>query len=118
MAQSVLLWSSYLMIVAVVLLGFNGMQLSKSVTKRVGHSVFAMLIPVIPVVLYVFLYMLVGYPGTLSLLTTLELTLFKIALESVAAGSSVIVFIWLIMLFNAGLARVVRKIRSRYLRWH
>jgi len=114
MAESVLLWSSYLMIVAVVILGLNGI-LSKSVAKGVGHSFFLIIRPLAPVIVYILLYMLVGYPQSLIKLTALELRLFDSAIQTVAAGFSVTVMLWLVMMLNSGMNRLNQKVSS--LKW-
>ncbi len=105
MAENILLWSSYLMIVVVTFLCLDGIQTKavRGTGKKVGRCLFTYILPVVPVIFYVLLYLLVTAPQSVEKLNLIEMGLFNRMIEPVAAGVSVILFFWVLAALTLGM---------------
>ncbi|VAW73836.1 hypothetical protein MNBD_GAMMA12-3701 [hydrothermal vent metagenome] len=120
MTNNILLWSSYLMIVAVVFLCINNIQAKLAtkteketkIGKGIARCLMIFILPLVPIILHVTIYLLVAFPQSIEKLSMVEIGLFDMMIQSTGAGVSVILFSWMLGILIFGVRYLQRTFIS------
>ena len=91
MVQGVLQWAAYLMIIAVTVTGLH--QLGEVTSARRRAALKTILLPLIPVILYIGLYAVTAMPADIKQPGSIEIACFHQAMQAVMAGITVWSFV-------------------------
>jgi len=111
LSESLLHWSSYLMIVAVVVFTLNGIFVTKPDNRRLSSLFRYVVFPVTPIVVFILIFLLLAMPDNFNKLTQFELKLFEYGIQTVVAGISVYLTLVFAGVLNSGVNRTIKKIR-------
>lgn len=116
MPESILTWASYLMIIAVTILVLSGLISMSPSGKGQTKILRKLFLPLLPIVVFVMIYVFVAYPANLYSMNKAELAMFEYGLQAVSAGVTVYVLLCIVIALNAGLLKLINKIQTLRMR--